>query len=92
MSFFYNIKTKIVLMTEEESKEYISKIKQYHFISNIVATKEDDRAFNIKSISTTVSKMTTGDIYADGKLMPFRLPFGHLTEGLTNRPVADVDQ
>jgi CRP-like cAMP-binding protein len=59
----HNIKTKIVLMTEEESKEYISKIKQYHFISNIVATKEDDRAFNIKSISTTVSKMTTGDIF-----------------------------
>ena len=58
-----NLKTKIVLTTEEESKEYISKIKQYQFISNIVATKEDDRAFNIKSISTTVSKMTSGDIF-----------------------------
>lgn len=57
------LKTKIVLMTEEESKEYITKIKQYQFISNIVATKEDDRAFNIKSISTTVSKMTSGDIF-----------------------------
>lgn len=58
-----NLKTKIVLTTEEESKAYISKIKQYQFISNIVATKEDDRAFNIKSISTTVSKMTSGDIF-----------------------------
>ena len=57
------LKTKIVLTTEEESKEYISKIKQYQFISNIVATKEDDRAFNIKSISTTVIKMTSGDIF-----------------------------
>jgi CheY-like chemotaxis protein len=57
------LKTKIVLTTEEESKEYISKIKQYQFISNIVATKENDRAFNIKSISTTVSKMTSGDIF-----------------------------
>lgn len=57
------MKTKIVLLTEEESKDYLSKIKNYGFLSNIIATKEDDRAFNIKSISTTVSKMTGGDIF-----------------------------
>jgi CRP-like cAMP-binding protein len=58
-----DLKVKIVLSTEEESKEYISKIKNYHFISNIIATKQDDRAFSIKSVSTTVSKMTSGNIF-----------------------------
>ncbi len=57
------IKSKIVLSTEEESHEYLTKIKDYGFLSNIIATKEDDRAFNIKSISTTVRKMTCGDIF-----------------------------
>lgn len=56
-------KVKIVLLTEEESKDYIVKIKDYGFLSNIIATKQDDRASNIKSISTTVSKMTSGDIF-----------------------------
>lgn len=57
------IKVKIVLLTEEESKDYINKIKKYDFLSNIIATKQDDRAFNIKSICTTVSKMTSSDIF-----------------------------
>ncbi len=58
-----DIKIKIILLTEEESKDYISKIKNYPFLSNIIATKQDDRAFNIKSICTTVSKMTSSDIF-----------------------------
>lgn len=57
------LKAKIVLLTEEESKDYIAKIKDYGFLSNIIATKQDDRASNIKSISTTVSKMISGDIF-----------------------------
>lgn len=57
------INLKIVLLTEEESKNYISKIKNYSFLSNIITTNEDDRNSNIKSISTTVKKMTTGDIF-----------------------------
>jgi CheY-like chemotaxis protein len=57
------INIKIVLLTEEESKSYISKIKSYPFLSNIITTTEDDRNSNIKSISTTVKKMTTGDIF-----------------------------
>ena len=57
------LKVKIVLSTEDESKEYLSKIKNYRFISNIIATKQDDRAFSIKSVSTTVGKMTSGDIF-----------------------------
>jgi CheY-like chemotaxis protein len=57
------LKVKIVLSTEEESKDYIGKIKSYGFLSNIIATKQDDRASNIKSLSTTVSKMTSGDIF-----------------------------
>ncbi len=57
------INIKIVLLTEEESKSYITKIKNYPFLSNIIATNEEDRNSNIKSISTTVKKMTTGDIF-----------------------------
>lgn len=64
-----NAQAKIVLFTEEESKDYLAKIKDYRFLSNIIARKEDDRAFNIKSISTTVSKMTSGDIFGFEKYL-----------------------
>lgn len=64
-----NIHPRIVLMTEEESKDYISKIKDFDFLSNIIATKEDDRAYNIKSITTTMSKMASGDIFGLDKYL-----------------------
>ncbi len=58
-----NKETKVVLLTEEESKSYVAKIKNNQNLSNIIAIKAEDRAFNIKSISTTISKMISGDIF-----------------------------
>ena len=63
------INIKIVLLTEEESINYITKIKNYPFLSNIITTNEDDRNSNMRSLSTTVKKMTTGDIFGIEKYL-----------------------
>jgi CRP-like cAMP-binding protein/CheY-like chemotaxis protein len=62
-------KIKFVLFTEKESKELMQKIHGKDFLTNIIVIKQDDRAFNIKSISTTISKMTSGDIFGLNKYL-----------------------
>ena len=54
---------KLLLMTEENTLNYVDKLESYEFLSNIVARNEDDRHFTIKNITTTVKKLITGDLY-----------------------------
>jgi CRP-like cAMP-binding protein/anti-sigma regulatory factor (Ser/Thr protein kinase) len=56
-------KSKIVLLSEEDSSKIVSRLKEYDFISSIIAKRQEDRAFNVKSISSTVKKMLTDDIF-----------------------------
>lgn len=58
-----NKQVKTVLMTSEKSSEYYQKLMQYPFLSNIVTRAEDDQAFISKNITTTVSKLISGDYF-----------------------------
>jgi CRP-like cAMP-binding protein/nitrate reductase NapAB chaperone NapD len=57
------VNAKIVLLTKEGPNDFLSKVANYEQLSNIIALKEENRSFNIKSISTTVKKMISGNIF-----------------------------
>ncbi|MBF0350595.1 MAG: response regulator [SAR324 cluster bacterium] len=52
-----------LLMTSEDVSVYLSILKQYPFLSNIVTRNNADRTFTIKNIITTVSKLISGDLF-----------------------------
>ncbi|MCB9095323.1 MAG: cyclic nucleotide-binding domain-containing protein [Halobacteriovoraceae bacterium] len=57
------IDCKIVLITLDNSADYIPKLKGIPNLSNIISLKEEDRLFSVKSITTTIRKMVTTDIF-----------------------------
>lgn len=64
-----SLKTEVVLVTDGESKDYIQNMTKYPFLTNIIARREEDRAFNIRSITTTLNKMITKDIFGLDKYL-----------------------
>lgn len=58
-----NDKVNTVFLTSEDADSYLAQIKLYPFLSNVVSQSEGDRAFTIKSILSTVSKITNSDYF-----------------------------
>lgn len=52
-----------VFLTSEDAEGYLEKLKLYPFLSNVVSQSEGDRAFTIKSILSTVSKIVNNDYF-----------------------------
>jgi CRP-like cAMP-binding protein/CheY-like chemotaxis protein len=53
----------IVLMTSPILGTFMQKVREFGFIPNIVSRDENDRTFTIKNIITTVTKLSTQDIF-----------------------------
>ncbi len=69
----------IVLMTSDSIKEYFSVLQKSKVLPNIVSRAEGDRGFTVKNIVTTVTKLTSKDLFglekyvswgADVKVVP----------------------
>ncbi len=58
-----------VLMTHEPVSTYLPTLRDYPDIENIIARSEDDRAFTIKNLITTVNKMANADIFGIDKYL-----------------------
>lgn len=54
---------KSVFITEEDVEEYLSVLRQYPFLSNVVSRHKNDQTFTIKNIITTVSKLVGDDLF-----------------------------
>jgi CRP-like cAMP-binding protein/CheY-like chemotaxis protein len=65
----HNPDMKIVLLAESSFDSLLVKMAKNKIISNLIFRKEDDKAFNIKSIISTISKMTTGNIFGIDKYL-----------------------
>ncbi len=52
-----------VFMTSKDAPAYLSILRDYPFLSNIVSRNEDDRTFTLKNILTTVSKLLNQDLF-----------------------------
>ncbi len=55
--------TQSVFITSEDAPNYLQRLMQYPFLSNIVSRREDDRNFTLKNILITVSKLTSKDLF-----------------------------
>jgi CRP-like cAMP-binding protein len=55
--------TDIVLMTSQSLENFVKKMRALDFIPNIVSRDENDRTFTVKNIMTTVTKLSTQDIF-----------------------------
>ncbi len=64
-----NPDVQIVLMTESQSHDQLEPLRNYSFICNIIARQEDNRAFTIKSLSTTIFKLLTHDLFGMEKYL-----------------------
>jgi len=64
-----NPKLHSVFMTSEDAPNYLSMLKQYPMISNIVSRDVEDRTFTLKNILTTVSKLLNNDLFGLEKYM-----------------------
>jgi CRP-like cAMP-binding protein len=53
----------IVLMTSDSIKEYFSLLQSSPILPNIVSRAESDRAFTIKNIVTTITKLASKDVF-----------------------------
>ncbi len=56
-------KIQSVFMTQDEPSHYIQILKDYPFLGNIVSRNPEDRTFTLKNILTTVSKLTSQNIF-----------------------------
>jgi CRP-like cAMP-binding protein len=55
--------TEIVLMTSQSLTSFLKKVRDLGFIPNIVSRDENDRTFTVKNIITTVTKLSSQDIF-----------------------------
>ncbi len=61
-AYDHNPSMKQILVTAAPIPSYLEKLKKFHFINNVIS-KNDDRTFTIKNISTTISKISGQDIF-----------------------------
>lgn len=61
--------SEVVLMTDDAVPNYIEKLKGLKFLPNIVSRNAADRAFTMKNIVTSVSKLTMKDIFGTEKYL-----------------------
>ncbi len=64
-----NADMRCVVMTAAPVPEYLPLFKQHPYIDNIIARSEDNRAFTIKNLITTVNKMANADIFGLDKYL-----------------------
>ncbi len=55
--------TQSVFMTSDDAPAYLQKLMRNPFLSNIVSRNEEDRTFTLKNILTTISKLTSEDLF-----------------------------
>ncbi|MGK5092437.1 7TM diverse intracellular signaling domain-containing protein [Deltaproteobacteria bacterium TL4] len=58
-----NPEIKTMFMTSENAPVYLPILEEYPFLSNIVSRNDEDRAFTLKNIFTTVSKLVSNDLF-----------------------------
>lgn len=59
----------IVLTTSEELPVYVDYARKFPFIRHVIVRNGEDRTFTLKSISTTVKKLTSNDVFGLGKYL-----------------------
>jgi len=52
-----------VLMTDEDSFKFMQNFNDHSYLSNVVSRRRDDKVHLIRHISTTISKLITGDLF-----------------------------
>ncbi|MBF0288887.1 MAG: response regulator [SAR324 cluster bacterium] len=52
-----------VFITSEDAPAYLSTLRKYPFLSNIVSRNDEDRTFTLKNMLTTVSKLLNKDLF-----------------------------
>jgi CBS domain-containing protein len=55
--------TDLVFLTAEDIRDYLPTLREYPQLSNIVSRNPDDRAFTVRSITTTISKLIHHEIF-----------------------------
>ncbi|MCX6123167.1 MAG: hypothetical protein NTV34_00205, partial [Proteobacteria bacterium] len=60
---------KTALVTGSPGAEMVATLRLFPHLSNIVARSETDRAFNVKNMLTTVTKLVSGDIFGIEKFL-----------------------
>ncbi len=61
--------SKVVLMTADSVPNYLQQVKSMTYMPNIVSRSSEDRAFTMKNIVTSVSKLTSQDIFGPDKYL-----------------------
>lgn len=61
--------SKVVLMTADSVPNYLQEVKKMSYMPNIVSRNSEDRAFTMKNIVTSVSKLTSRDIFGIEKYL-----------------------
>jgi CRP-like cAMP-binding protein len=61
--------SEVVLMTGESVPNYIHKLKTLSYMPNIISRNAEDRTFTMKNIVTSVSKLTSKDVFGIDKYL-----------------------
>lgn len=59
----------VVLMTGNAAPQYIQKLKSLPYMPNIISRNAEDRTFTMKNIVTSVSKLTSKDVFGVDKYL-----------------------
>ena len=60
---------RVVLMTSKEMEVYLPLLQKHPYLTNIISRHWEDRLFSIKDITTTVGKLSSGNIFGLEKYM-----------------------
>lgn len=61
--------SRVVLMTSDAVPNYLQHVKNMAYMPNIVSRSSEDRAFTMKNIVTSVSKLTSKDMFGIDKYL-----------------------
>src|SRR4029079_5509843 len=64
-----NPEVKCVFMTSEPISGHVPTLKGHPELTTIIARHPEDRAFTVRNIATTITKLATGDVFAAQKYL-----------------------